>query len=464
MDSGILHVARPSAWQHIFRPGLAAAVAMTLTGCSLDVDNPTDIEDDDLYDQNAVDALVAGAAGDFAEAMVDPGGGGLYMAGAVLTDEMVHVGTWVGLRGLSDGLSSDEWAESQTRWSQASQARWVAEQGIQRISGILEEAGRDPATSPAIAQITLWAGHADRALGDSFCHAVIDGQGMEDHTAFYTRAIGHFTDAIAIAEQTGDDDLRLSALGGRAHVHMMLGDWDAALADAGAIPTDFTFLQFHEENGAEDNQLYWWAYDRNETSVWGTPFAEWGQQYDQEGAAVGSGDPRVPFDIAREDDGSVRAGGDGRRPFYRALKYDSYGDDIAVVKGTEMRLLEAEAALLGHAPGGIQGMVAKINEVRAFHGLAPIDPATVATTADAWALLQKERGIELWLEGKRLPDFRRWAVTPGTVYTQVVRAAIMSEPPSADPVLPALDTDVMDEVDDICLKISRDEKNVNPNL
>lgn len=451
-------------WQRALHTGLAATAAIALAACSLDVDNPTDIEDKDLYNENAIDALVAGAAGDFAGAMVDPGGGGLYMAGAVLTDEMVHVGTWVGLRGLSDGESRDHWAEAQSRWAQASQARWVAEQGIVRITQILEEAGKDPAASSDIAQVSLWAGHADRALGDSFCQAVIDGGAPQDHTAFYTRAVEHFTSTIAIAEGTGQDDIRLAAIGGRAHVRMMLGEWEAAVADAGAIPTSFVFWQLHEENDEEDNQLYWWGHDRNETSVWGTPFAEWGQQYNLDGGPVGTGDPRVQFDIALEDDGGVSTGGDGRRPFYRQLKYDSYSADIAVVKGTEMRLLEAEAALVQDGAAGIGEMMAKINEVRAFHDLAAIDPGTVTTLEDAWALLQKERGIELWLEGKRLPDFRRWAVTPGTVYTQVVRRAITSEPPSADPVLPSLETQVMAEIGDICLMISRDEKNVNPNL
>ena len=96
------------------------AGAVALGACGLDVENPTMIQDVDLTTLEAVDALVAGAAGDFAQAMIVPGGGGLITAGAMLTDELSHVGTWIGLRGLSDGQSYDDWVESQSRWAEPS--------------------------------------------------------------------------------------------------------------------------------------------------------------------------------------------------------------------------------------------------------------------------------------------------------------------------------------------------------
>ena len=64
-----------------------AGLATIVGACSLDVDNPTMIQDEDLTSPDAIEALVAGAAGDFGAAMIAPGGGGLINAGAMLTDD-----------------------------------------------------------------------------------------------------------------------------------------------------------------------------------------------------------------------------------------------------------------------------------------------------------------------------------------------------------------------------------------
>lgn len=433
----------------LVRGALVLASGIALTACDLGVDTPTLIEDKDLNDIKAIPALAAGVASDYAFAMTEPGGGGLIVASALLADELVHVGTWVGLRGPSDGLSRNDWVESQSRWAEPSQARWVAENAIERMTETLGKAGQDPASNRFVAQVTHWAGHANRAMGDHFCNAVINGGTMEPHTVYYTRAEKYFTDAIPIATASKQNDIRLSAIGGRAHARMMMGNWAGAVADAAQIPTDFVFLQLHKDSGREDNDLYWWGYRRSETSVWGTPFAEWGTNT---ASKTSTGDPRVRFD------GTARKGGDGRRPFFRQHKYTSYDDDIAVVKGTEMRLIEAEAALLNN---DVSTAVAKINEVRKFHKLTPVAASNLGA---AWDLLQKERGIELWLEGKRLPDLRRWAKNPGRVSTIKVRAENSGRPAAEDPKLNVLDTEVMKQRKDMCFLVSKQEYDANPNF
>jgi hypothetical protein len=439
-------------WRRIVTGGLAIASGMLVTACDLEVDNPTMIEDKDLNNMDAVPAIAAGVAGDFAYATVVPGGGGLYVAGAMLTDELVHVGTWVGLRGLSDGESRNDWNESQSRWAEPSQARWVAENAIERIAGIVA----DPQTNPYLAQVTHWAGHANRVMGDNFCNAVINGGPLEAHTVYYERAEGYFTDAIAVATAAGLDNYRLSAVGGRAHVRMMRGDWAGAVADAGAIPTSFKFEQIHSTNsGRENNDLYWWGYLRGEASVWGTPFADWGLNLDD--PSLG-GDPRVSYNV------SPKLGGDGRRPFYRQRKFQSYDDDIAVVRGTEMRLIEAEALL---RDGQFLDAVARINEVREYRNATDgysLAPVTAASVDEAWPLLMRERGLELWLEGKRLPDIRRWMRSPGVVPFSVIRDEARGEPASADPWVNVLTADIIDQVGDMCLPVSKNEIDSNQNF
>ncbi len=439
---------------------VAIAGAATLGACSLDVDNPTMIEDDDLTTPEAITALTAGAAGDFAQAMIVPGGGGLITAGAMLSDELVHVGTWIGLRGLSDGQSYDDWVESQSRWAEPSQARWVAEDAIVRLSTIFENEGENPETQPEVAEVTMWAGYSNRALGDHFCDAVIDGGPIQPISAFYERAESHFDNAITRASSAGESDLVTASYAGRAHVRMMLGDWSGAVADAGQVPTNFVYYMYYDDTAGVSNMMYWWGFLRDETSVWGTPFETLGTDL----TAGIPGDPRVEYNYI-VNDGVIQDGGDARRPFYRQRKYTSYGDEIPLTKGTEMRLIEAEAALMN---GDVTTAVQKINEVRSYNNTANgySLPMVSATSVDeAWTLLMTERGLELWLEGKRLADLRRWAQTRGgNVPFSVVREEARGQPASADPVRPVLETEVMSLEGDICIQISKNERTSNPNI
>jgi len=438
---------------------IAIAGAAALGACNLDVENPTMIQDEDLTTLDAANALVAGVAGDFAEAMISPGGGGLITAGAMLNDELSHVGTWIGLRGLSDGQSHDDWVESQSRWAEPSQARWVAEAAIVRLTTIFEEEGENPEARPEVAEVTMWAGFANRALGDSFCQAVIDGGGFEPVNTFYTRAEGHFSTAITRAQAAGETALGRASYAGRAHVRMMLGDWAGAVSDAAQVPTDFVYDMVYNDGDGISNDMYWWGYLRDETSVWGTPFVTLGLDE----VTDNGGDPRVPYDYIMED-GVVQDGGDARRPFFRQLKYTSYGDEIPATKGTEMRLIEAEGALTS---GDFATAVDKINEVRAFnnaefeHGLPMVSASSLE---EGWMALMTERGLELWLEGKRLPDINRWAQTRGTVPFSVVREEARGQSASADPVRPVLETEVYSQWNSLCIQVSKNEKAANKNI
>jgi hypothetical protein len=87
-----------------------------------------------------------------------------------------------------------------------------------------------------------------------------------------------------------------------------------------------------------------------------------------------------------------------------------------------MRLIEAEAALLDDDLGTF---IDRINDVREFYGLADLpEPATAGALEfpnamdalaggdpaddDAWSILDRERYMTLWIEGRRLWDLWRW--------------------------------------------------------
>lgn len=459
-------------------PALVLGLGLVLGGCNMDIDAPDRVMDADLDSPEALLAITAGAVADYAEAYVVPGGGGTIMAGAMLTDELVHSGTWIGLRGLSDGESLDDWVESQSRWAEPSQARWTAETGLERVSEILVEDGQDPDSHRYIAVLALHAGMSNVMLGDNFCQAVINGGGYEPFTAFFDRALPYFDQAIAVGTAAGDgelsgdwddgDDVAMAARIGKSRALMQLGQWTDAVDAVASVPTDFVYHILYDDNAGIDNDTHWWGFRRDETTVWGTPYQFWGDNVDESG----DGDPRVPYDI-RMASGDTAQSGDGRRPFFRQVKFPSYDADIGGMKGTEARLIEAEAALVANGVAAIPTVVSRINEVRAeYSGVPALDPLTVTSVDDAWIELMKERGIELWLEGKRLGDWRRWALgEPGvdnaTVWEpfRVVRDEATGEPASEDVwQRPILDTEVWQERGDICIQVSKNEKDSNPNI
>ncbi len=286
-------------------------------------------------------------------------------------------------------------------------------------------------------------------LGDNFEEAVIDGGPKQARTVYYERAIASFNKVLTLVAET--TPVGQAAIGGRAQVNMNLRKWSEAVADAAKIPTTYAYNQIHASTPSRENNMFaWWVHLREESSVWGTPFASWGRNRTPTapGAVPADGDPRVEYDITTTAAGAARLGGDFRRPFWRQWKYPGtagYAMPIPIVKGTEMRLIQAEERLIA---GDVAGMVARINEVRArarvlfptfatHASIADLSAATVTamTTAARWELLMRERGIELWLEGRRLGDLRRWAVAPGTAMVPftVVRELAVGQPADRDP-------------------------------
>jgi len=416
-----------------------------LSACDLGVENPGQIDDEDLNTPGAITPLVNGVKGDFGYATTIPGGGGLYTTTAVLTDELVHVGSWIPIRLASFGESINSEPENQSRWGYGQRARWVAEDAIRRISTIVD----NPQENANVGMVTLYAGFSNRVMGDTFCHAVIDGGPREDHTVFTERAVDFFTDAITIAQNVGDGEMLTAAYGGRAQAHIMLGNWDQALSDADNVSTDFVFNQVHSDNASrEHNGVHNWVTrgdNGDQMSVWGTPFAEWGTEINDEYES--EGDPRVTYEIAFDSEGEVFIN-QLDRPVWYSAKFDSRNSPIPIVKGTEMRLIEAEAALVQNSD--VAAAVNLINEVRTHHGLDTHDAADYDLDG-AWELLMKEKGIELWLEGRRIADLRRWASIPGDVPFDVVRED--NENPR----------NVL-QVEEMCLEVSLNEINSNPNI
>jgi hypothetical protein len=103
---------------------------------------------------------------------------------------------------------------------------------------------------------------------------------------------------------------------------------------------------------------------------------------------------------------------------WTASKYPAITTGIAIAKYAEAQLIIAEARV---AANDIPGAAAAINAARNTRAGMPAYDPTGQTAADVRAQIIEERRRELFLEGHRLGDIRRYQLplnpAPGTAYT-----------------------------------------------
>lgn len=469
----------------------AALLAVVALGCDFSVTNPGPVEDQFLNDPSARRAIVTGAQRALAIAIQPNQGDVLYYAAAI-TFEINPAGS-TGSFGLpthvQDGRLQED-TESNS-WSQSTRARWVAEDAIRRFTeaGVPEDS--------LFAAAYLWAGYANRLLGENFCNAVIDGGPEEPRTVFFTRAEGHFTEANRIAAAAGKTNVALAALAGRASVRADLATftnntaaWASAAADAALVTSNAFRWQLPMSSQDQDqfNGIYW--------AQAGTPYkahTQWATYYDlynrttpedtriswllrlgststtvgtasapgatsvtlADAAALGTGlrtdawivvdaasggsqevrqvasvsgntvTLRTPMSVAHAATHEVRLAelGDaavgkfgGNVPHFPQQKYPATTAAVNFSSGWEMRLIQAEEALV--RAGDFGTAAGFMNQRRQDLGLTDVTPAN---ETEGWTALKAERAYELWLEGRRLGDLSRWnaAGTPGTTFDGV---------------------------------------------
>ena len=414
--------------------GLAlAALAATSSACDFKVTNPGPTLDQYLSDSLALAAQVAGVGYTLSNGMNFS-----VLHSAVAARELFPTGqsgqfgieprNWVGF------LVTEEQA---TPWNSLSRARWLGDQAIIRMQTVLgaERFGRHAVA----AQGLIWRGYAYRVLGEAMCVAIIDNGPATPSRDNVVRAESTFTAAIAVGTAAKTPILVNAAYAGRAQARVLLGNWAGATADAAMVPSTFVYQMPYFSNVDEFgyNRTMWSSTDQSffkATSVWGTWYARY---FDA------TSDPRVKYQKTALT-GAGAFPPVGRVPWWPQQKYATRTAGINLATGREMRLIEAEAALRN---SDIATAMARLDANRAAGSLPVMERP--ANLTDAWRLLKRERGIELWLEGRRLGDFRRWQAdnAPG--------ALDALEIPGPTSYL---------EGQDLCLPVSRDETNTNPNL
>ena len=413
--------------------GPVLAIALVgLAACDFKVTNPGPTLDKYLSDTVATRAEVNGIGYSLSNGL-----NYLALQGAVAARELFPTGT-----SGQFGIEPRNWVgylvteEQGTVWNALQQARWLGDQVVTRIRGTLGEAAF--AKHPLAAQALVWRGFTYRVLGENMCFSVIDRGPLKPAAEDVQRAESTFTAAIAVATAANSASLVNASYAGRAQARLLLGNWDGAKADAAMVPTSFTYQMPYYATGDAPgyNRVYWSSTTEGlykSHSSWKTWYAKY---YDL------STDPRVKYTKTTLTGAGIFPPV-GKVPWWPQAKYANRAAGINLASGREMRLIEAEAAL--HA-SDIATAIARINTVRTLANVSPV--AVPSVIADAWTLLKRERGIELWLEGRRIGDFRRWlaAGTPGDL----------------DPLEVVGATSYLDS-QGTCFPLSQSEIDTNPN-
>jgi len=364
------------------------SLALTLGACKdiLEVSNEQDILDQNLDSPEAVTPLMNGVIGDYALAYA-------YSIDIVglFGQELIHTGSFPTWREVESGIGTRPSAEANTVYRNASRAVWVADTAAVRFRKALPDAEK----RFELATVLVWGGFAHFQLADNFCEVTFHGGPPVTPKAAYERARGIFDDALTVATAANRAELRSAALGGRARVKLMLGDFAGARADAQQVPVGFVLRALYGNNTRENNAVAINATTliRREAGV-NPRFYKGDPRYKT--------DPRTSF----RDKGDTAKGPDPTRQFVEQLKYPARDTPIPVFTWQEARLIEAEAEIRLNNP---TRAVTLINLVRAAANLpAYTGPATQQAVLDQ---LIYERSAELWLQAQSLNDWRRFNLT-----------------------------------------------------
>lgn len=397
------------SWRRRAGMGAALLLAIAPAACDFEVTNPGPVEDDFLDNATAHEAMANGVMVQLADALTNAA----YTTGAV-TREIFPAGSTgsFGITGAQQtGIIRYDDTHVGAPWTAGQRARRMAEDFLTRFAE--NENVTLQGYAPAV-ETALWGAYTYRLLGDAFCQAVIDGSAEQDRTVFWNRAEELFGEVISLAgSDAAFDDEVTAAYAGRAAVRANLGNWAGAMTDAAQVPDEFSFnMNYTTQQQSQYNRIYMAGANSpyRAHTVWNTFYEDY---------FTDTQDPRTPWDL----DPDVTLGDAGlalldneRALWYFQLKHDQPDSPHELSSGWEMRLLEAENRMMNNQFDATT--LELINRHRVELGLDPWTP-TIGNAEEFWTVYKRERGIELWLNGRRMIDLTRWEEnsTPGTLST-----------------------------------------------
>lgn len=265
-----------------------------------------------------------------------------------------------------------------------SAARAQAEEALAELDASL------PSTIPdrdrLLGRAALYSGFIHAAFGEAFCEARFEGGTTLSPRELFAVAEDRFTIAYTMARRAGDDETQFAALLGRARVRLPQGKLQEATNDARRVPRDF-ILYVHRSEAPDGgrNDVY---VANNLAAVATVDPYYWGVEWD------GVPDPRVPVQDAGEP------ADDGVTPLHVQGKYTWEGAGIPLATWEEAQLIVAEV------DGG--AVAREILDELHFRAGLPLFEGT--EEEEVQAQVREERRRELFLEGHRLADLRRFGI------------------------------------------------------
>ena len=254
-----------------------------------------------------------------------------------------------------------------------------------------------------LGQAAAYTGYSLLLLGEGMCSAAINIGPELTPAQLFAEAKIRFDSAVVAATAANDATTLNFALLGRARNALDLGDVAGAGTDAAKIPSTFVLNMSTDGVNVRRENFSFISINQNSWSTVDPSFR---------GLTInGAPDPRVAVT------NTGRAGSTSGTTVWTPDKYSALTSAMPIARYAEAQLIVAEAKL---AANDLAGAVAAINVVRATRTGVPAYDGTGQTAAQIKATIIEDRRRELFLEGHRLGDLRRYNLpfTPaaGTAY------------------------------------------------
>jgi hypothetical protein len=391
---------------------VVALAAVSVGACDgiFEVENPNQLVDGDLDRPEAATALVNGAEASLARALSR-----IVLPISVASDELKSIGSLDYGRELDQGTLSNPSNEvTNTAFPYVAEARFVADDAIRRLAAF-ESEGRLPKRAD-LARAYLYGGIVYTYIADAYDDFVISDRreasppiGEQEMDTLYDRAIEYLSVGLSVARASNAPELELALLAQRARSRHARALWSTlnanggdparpivagaeAAADAEAalalIPSPDWKFQLRYSAGTVASALGAQVNVRQEYRV--------GDEYaipTADGKRVESIRLLDPID-GIPDPAVTGAVGE----FVAGGQYPP----LTVVSARELYLILAEVALAEARDPDAERW---INAVRDLDGLTP-----AAGQLPLRELLEHERRVSLFLQGRRLADHYRFGV------------------------------------------------------
>jgi hypothetical protein len=403
----------------MIRFGRMALAAVLAAGCSgiFDVEDPQAFGDSDLNDPVIIKNVADGAEGALHQSIDD-----VVVMNSLLGDELESTSTWTDWEDISEGRLRGDWPTTGSfsgPQDAVLRARFASQSAAERIRAVL---GASANTSPLLTQVSWVDAFSDLILGMSYCEGPLtQGGPRSPNTAFFTQAVTKLTAALTLANGLAAADqarwvpiIRAS----RARANLFAGNYDAALADAQAIPAGFVKNAVYAEAAAVQQSTTGNQFHQNRNRSGGLRRMHHARVLGTFGASYTTGylsdwaNPTVPDPRMAVTRKAGEKGVNNRFDYFGITKYSDRGADQPLLRKAEMDLIEAEVYM---RRGDFTSMAGKINPLRTAVGLSPI--AVPSSAAAAQTALLNERMAVLFVEGFRSYDLHRF-----NLVTQVLGA------------------------------------------